>query len=109
MSIHIVVGTLAGSATLSIHKDTGAYCVPVFTALLDPADVLALATKLTAASVPPPPVLKRRVYIRRCGTNRWMVQCPECFPLPGAYQDHPSALADAYRHIAAEHASELAS
>lgn len=98
-----------GHLVVTVHLRTPFGCEPIVTAVLDPDDVLDLATTLTAASVPPPPVVRRRVRVERTRlAGTWKVRCPECFPLPGAYFNHSSAIAGAYRHLATEHATEMA-
>lgn len=104
---HLVVDTLAGSATVSMRKHVAwagqSYCVEVGSVLLDPAEVLELATRLTRAAVPDLPQLKRRLLIRQRPDGKWFVVCPECFPLDRAWHDQPAALAGAFAHLEAEH------
>ena len=105
--LHLIVDTLAGSATVSVHVLRPTSCVLVGQMTLDPDQVLELATVLVDASVPPPPVVERRVLVRRSRTREcWVVQCPECFSVPGTWTDQPSALAAAWIHLDVEHADE---
>lgn len=104
---HVVVTTLAGNASLTVHQHAGPFCLPVLSMVLDPADVLRLADELTRASVPEPPVVRRRLQVRQNPRSRlWGIDCPECLPLPGLWIDQTSALAAANQHLADEHASE---
>jgi hypothetical protein len=106
---HLVVTTLAGNATVTVHRHLGPFCIPLLSMVLDPADVLRLADELTQASVPPPPVVKRRIKVRLIDKplGTWGFDCPECFGTAGSWMDQQGALAAAYRHISREHASEV--
>lgn len=101
---HVIVDTLAGSATVTVHRRIGPYCYELGTVLLDPDQVLELATTLTRAAVPPPPTT-RRLQVRTSG-GVWTVVCPECVELPGTWHDHQLALKAARWHIETEHALE---
>lgn len=103
---HVDVDTLAGMATLAVHQHQAGVCYLLGTALLDPGMVLALATELTHASVPPAPVVVRRVRVRKVH-GRWRVTCPECFG-ESLLHTHPMALKSAELHLLIEHASERA-
>lgn len=105
---HAALDTIGGTATLTVHKHLGPYCLQVASFVLDPDQVLELATELTRASVPPPPVVRRRLRVEREGAG-WVVKCPECLPLGGTYINQESALTGAERHLRNEHASEMAS
>lgn len=103
---HVDVETLAGSATLAVHQHDGAYCVLVGIAVLDPAMVLALATELTRASVPPAPVRPRRVHVFREG-DAWSVECPDC-PPPFRSETWFGAMWMAHDHLTQWHSKERA-
>lgn len=104
---HLVVTTLAGRASLTVHRRSGEHCIPVSSMVLEPDEVLALATALTRASVPEPPVVAKRIEIRRDeDSGLWRFECPECFPVEGTFFDQPAALEAAYRHIGRDHAEE---
>src|SRR6476620_9476700 len=85
--MHLVVDTLAGSASISVHVRGIANivgCATLGIVTLDPDQVLELAHVLTQASIPAPPVVPQRVKVSRSGINRgWVVQCPRCFTVPG--------------------------
>jgi hypothetical protein len=107
--LHLVVDTLAGSATVSVHALLPGLreCALVGTVTVDPVQVLELARVLVDASVPAPPVVERRVLVRRSPVREsWVVMCPECFTVPGSWTDQPSALAAAWAHLEVEHAGE---
>ena len=80
--LHVVVDDLAGSVTLAVHKNVGPYCLPVLNIVLDPDQVLDLATRLTRAAVPPPPVVTRPAQLDRVWVQKvqgtWRVGCPCC-------------------------------
>lgn len=105
---HVVLTTLAGRASLSVHRKVDGLCEPICSVMLEPSDVLDLATRLTQASVPAPPVVQQRIEVRRDddALALWRFECPECFPVAGRFMGQPDALAAAYRHLEVEHASE---
>lgn len=104
---HVVVTALAGRASLTVHQHAGPFCLPVLSVALEPDEVLQLASELTQAAVPAPPVVRRRLKVRmNRHSGLWGIDCPECLPLPGLWIDQRSALAAANDHLESEHASE---
>ena len=108
---HIIVDTLAGHATLTAHKAVhlpgrGLVCIPLASVILDPPQVLALATKLTVAAIPDPPVIRRRITVRRRGAHLWGFDCPECLPIRAAWHTQSAAHAAARRHLAVDHTGD---
>lgn len=98
--LHLIVGTLAGSASITVHKFLGPQfgCLNVGTVVLDPDEAHALAEALH-----PSPDARQRVRIRHTPTGLWGVTCPACDDLYVTFLGWAGAIAAADVHLQARH------
>lgn len=101
---HANVTTLAGSASLTIHRHIGPLCIPFMTLLLDPAEVAAMHAELGKALAPARP----RMRVEQDPRNGlWRIDCPMHPDLPGRWIHQAGAMAGAYNHLHYSHQERL--